>query len=76
MLLDNIIKNYAKKKGFDSAKKIGNWRGYIVYSPYLRPVNGIVPPTGLPTYILEKNGTLKWITGKDAFTILEEFSGS
>lgn len=73
MLLDNV-KAYAKKNGFDSAEKIGNWKGYIVYSPYLKPVNGIGIPTGLPTYILEKNGALKWITGKDAFTILDDLS--
>lgn len=66
------VKAYAKEKGFDSAEKVGVWNGYVVYSPFLESINGITPPSGLPTFILEKDEKLKWVTGKKAFDILDK----
>ena len=72
-MIPEDVKKYAKNHGFDLVKKIGKYKEYNVYVPYLEPVNGIVPPTGLPACILKKSGILTWKTGKDAFAILNEF---
>lgn len=66
------IEIFAKEQGFDSVKKIGTWRDHTVYSPYLFSINGITPPTGLPRLILVKDNKLRWVCGKEAFTILSE----
>ena len=73
IMVPEKVKAYAKKHGFSLVKRIGKYEKYNVYIPYFEPVDGIVPPTGLPVCILEKNGSLTWVTGKDAFTILDEF---
>ena len=42
----NEAKKIAIQKGYNTAERIGTWKDYIVYSPVILPINGIVPPTG------------------------------
>lgn len=72
MLSDNV-KAYAKEYVGGPVERVGTWKGYIVYIPFKEPIDGMVPPTGLPSCILEKNGTLKFVIGKEAFTIMDEY---
>lgn len=71
MLSDNV-KAYAKEYVGGPVERVGTWKGYIVYAPFTKPIDGMVPPTGLPRYILEKNGVLKFVIGEEAFTIMRE----
>ena len=62
MSLDRVSA-YVKEKGFDAAKKTGTWKDYTVYTAFFEDKDGKSIPTGLPILVLEKNGTLKWVTG-------------
>ena len=71
MPLDRV-NAYVKEKGFDAAKKTGTWKDYTVYTPLFEDEEGKTIPTGLPTLVLEKHGSLKWITGKEVCCIFDE----
>lgn len=71
MSLDRV-NAYVKEKGFDRAEKTGRWKDYTVYTPFFEKKDGMDVPTGLPVLILEKNGHLKWITGRKVFMICDE----
>lgn len=43
-----------------------------MYSPVILPINGIVPPTGLPCFIVEKDNEYSWVSGQKAFQIMNE----
>lgn len=60
------------QKGYNTAERIGTWKDYIVYSPVILPINGIVPPTGLPCFIVEKDNEYSWVSGQKAFQIMNE----
>lgn len=55
-------KKIAIQKGYNTAERIGTWKDYIVYSPVILPINGIVPPTGLPCFIVEKDNEYSWVS--------------
>lgn len=38
----NEAKKIAIQKGYNTAERIGTWKDYIVYSPVILPINGIV----------------------------------
>lgn len=65
-------KKIAIQKGYNTAERIGTWKDYIVYSPVILPINGIVPPTGLPCFIVEKDNEYSWVSGQKAFQIMNE----
>lgn len=71
MPLDRV-NAYVKEKGFDAAKKRGPGRTIRYTRLSLKTRRGKTIPTGLPTLVLEKNGSLKWITGKEVFCIFDE----
>lgn len=70
----NEAKKIAIQKGYTTAKHIGIWNNYVVYSPVILPINGIVPPTGLPCFIIEKDNEYKWFSGQQAFRIMNELA--
>lgn len=43
-----------------------------IYTAFFEDKDGKSIPTGLPILVLEKNGTLKWVTGIKVFSILDE----
>lgn len=68
----NEAKKIAIQKGDNTAERIGTWKDYIVYSPVILPINGIVPPTGLSCFIVEKDNEYSWVSGQKAFQIMNE----
>ena len=72
MLAPNEAKKIAIQKGYNTAERIGTWKDYIVYSPVILPINGIVPPTGLSCFIVEKDNEYSWVSGQKAFQIMNE----
>ncbi len=70
------VEQFAKESGLDSAIIYGKLGEYTVYEPVMFPVNGIIPPTGLPCLIIDRNGELEWISGKAVFELLQKDSRS
>lgn len=63
-----------KKNNIESVRGPVSWHGYSVYIPINKMVEGKYPIIGLPQYILEKNGEIKWASMEDAFSIMRAFS--
>ncbi len=66
-------KKMAKEAGFHDAKRIGEWNGYEVVEPIF--TDGEVHFTGLPQYILCKDGKLRWTSEvNECFAIFDSFN--
>lgn len=60
----------AKKDIFDDAKDTGKiWKGYKVYEPIF--FDNEPRCIGLPHFILEKNGIVRFTTDKECFKVLD-----
>ena len=60
----------AKNSGFDTAKYMGKWNNYDIYSPSFS--DNITHYIGSPLYILFNEDELRWATIKENLVILKE----
>lgn len=60
----------AKHSGFDSAKYIGKWTSYDIYSPSYS--DNITHYIGSPLYILINEDELRWATNEENLIITKE----
>lgn len=69
----NLAIKMAQKSIYDSARYLGEWRGFGVYEPTFE--DDEVHFIGQPEFILAKNGSMRWTMGLDeAFAIMDKFS--
>lgn len=70
----NFVTDKATGKSYtESMRGPVQWNNYSVYIPVNKVVDGRVPIIGLPQYIMEKDGELRWSTMEEAFAILGDF---
>lgn len=69
--MEDIIK-FVKENDYESAEYKGEYKGYKVYSTIYRD-DGEVYCIGLPAFILEKDGALKWVQDEESFEIMDYF---
>ena len=55
---------YAKSQGYETVKRLKNWRGYEVYEPIA--LKGEVSYTGLPLVILVKGTEIRMSTPEES----------
>lgn len=65
-MTQNDITAFAKKNGYEGARNGGEWRGFQVWQPYVKPINGVIPPTGLPLVILVQGQSVRMSTINEA----------
>ena len=65
------VKEIARKKGCNTVRYIGNYKGKEVYSIYYVRPDGKVPPTGLPTLLIYGEGDFDIVCGFESFDILD-----
>lgn len=63
----NKIIAFARKQGYDSAEKIGEWKGYEVYEPFFDGDG--VSFIGLPTVILIDGEKIRLSTTEESLEI-------
>lgn len=71
----NVLKEvilFANTHGFETAEFLGVYKGKSVYTPIYRN-DGELYMIELPAYILEKDGTLKWVQNEKSFEIMRYF---
>lgn len=75
--VDNIINFVTDKvtgKSYtESMRGPVQWNNYSVYIPVNKVMDGKTPIIGLPQYIMEKDGDLRWSTMEEAFAIHGDF---
>lgn len=72
MKVPDVVLNLAEKYGYVKPRCLGEWRGYAVYSAEFPRINGGVPATGLPKFILYDDGKAKFSNPMDGFAIMDE----
>ena len=66
------IVKFARKNGYYSVVKDGEWKGYEVYTPQYEDDKQRY--TGLPLKILVRGKIIRMTTGVEAMNILKEFT--
>ena len=65
---------FAQEHGFDKAEFVGQWKGYTVFEAHLDiGEDGEPAKIGLPQYILEKDGSMRFSDYDETFEILDDF---
>lgn len=67
-------KEYAKKNGFQTAKKLKPWRGFACWEAIYSESSGPDDTSfiGLPQIILEKNGKIRFAEYEEAIAYIRE----
>ncbi|MCM1079708.1 MAG: hypothetical protein NC344_10145 [Bacteroidales bacterium] len=66
------VKKLAREAGYHDVRYLGMWSGYEVAEPIF--TDGEVRYTGLPQYILVKDGVMRWTSDADeSIAIMEAF---
>lgn len=68
--IPTIIKELAQNMGYDSVKYVGEFEGSLVYSGSFKRKDNFPVPTGLPTFILLKDGKTKVVSGEEGLELL------
>lgn len=71
-MIPDKVRELAKKCGYPCVAYEGEWRGRKVYSPYYPPIDGVVPPTGLPVLVFTKGDDCWVSTTEEAFSCLND----
>jgi hypothetical protein len=67
-----MVEKYAKELGYKTVRKIGRWNNHDVYEPLMDPDDGI-PITGIPVFILYRDGKVRTSTPEESFKIMDKF---
>ncbi len=71
MEIPKIVLDYAEKHGFGDIEYVGTVNGSQVYGEvHNEDENGLFAPTGLPCFILLKDGKTECVDGLDALKLL------
>lgn len=71
-MTDAKIEAFARKKGYDGARYVGQWRGYSVYEPTIKGATEESPAiVGIPLIILVKGENIRLSTEDEAFEYLD-----
>lgn len=63
-------KDMARAAAFHDLRRCGKWRGYTVLEPIF--TDGELHFTGIPQYILYKDGKLRWTEDmEESFAVME-----
>lgn len=63
-------KTYAKGKGFEDAKRLCEWHGYVCYEAVFSGDKDEIPFVGYPQIILERNGECMMASYDEAIEII------
>lgn len=70
---DNLVNNFARLNGYDSAKYLCDWNGYSCYEPIFS--NNELSYVGLPLLILvSSNGEIRMSTPEEAMQQIDDFN--
>lgn len=64
------VERFARMLGYMGAKRIGQWKSYDVYEPFMDPDLGI-PVTGIPVFILSQGSELRTSAVDESFRIMD-----
>lgn len=71
-MIPDKVREFAKKHGYPCVEYEGVWKEYKVYGPYFPPIDGMIPPTGLPTFILLNGDECRLSTTDEAFACIRD----
>ena len=69
MKVPQIVKEVARTYGFNNAKYCGELDGAKVYGVETVDSNGLPVPTGLPTFLLLKDGDITIVSGNEGLDL-------